>query len=177
MRFGFLGLLLSAVTCASVHEDSRDIMIYLYDCDQETVLALANQTESFTIISPPLGTVANRSDGEAEFSLDATFAKSCADRIFKAMPRVKLWPWITHCQSVKPPGDANVMRALFASPKEFVANATKMAKAIGVTGWNIDFEATGEAPNVNETFWQESLRFFEYFAVEVLSYASDTEHR
>jgi hypothetical protein len=34
-------------------------------------------------------------------------------------------------------------------------------------GWNLDFEATGQAPNVNQTMWTEVLRFYDTFAKAV----------
>ena len=101
-------------------------------------------------------------------------AQECVRAIRKAMPHVKVWPWITHASGAHPPRDAVVMRKLFENPFEFVKNATEAAVAWGIDGWNIDFEATGEAPNRNDTFWQQTLRFTDYFSKQHLVHGIKT---
>ena len=45
------------------------------------------------------------------------------------------------------------MPRLFANPSRFIQDAIEQAKMLNIAGYNLDFEATGEAPNVDHATW------------------------
>lgn len=139
-------------------------MVWLYNCTDATLKALANHTDAFTAVSPSLYSVGSDASGDAILSGDGA---SCVQSIHTKLPGKEVWPWITSPDSTNATVEDALMRRLFASPEKFTARAKSQAAALGVTGYNVDFEAPGEFTNSNKTFWRETLKWADNFAGSV----------
>jgi hypothetical protein len=69
----------TATATAAAANTSRTVLIWLYDCAEATLQALANHSESFTAVAPPMYSVGWRNGGGAELvSIDAESASELA---------------------------------------------------------------------------------------------------
>lgn len=144
----------------------RRVLIWLYDCHEDTMQALANHSSAFTAVAPAMYAVGFDPAGGAELTDSNAW---CSDVVHKYLPDKELWAWVespdsmnrTHCPNC--PEDA-VMRELFARPQAYIAAAKAEATKRNITGFQFDFEAPGQANNANKTMWLDTLRFHETFA-------------
>lgn len=133
---------------SSSSSNGRQVLIWLYDCSHETLSALANHTDSFTAISPSLYRLGADSSGEAIMTGDGS---SCVQSIRSLLPGIAVWPWITSPDDFNSTAEDSLMRRLFSHPEKFTAQAAATAASLHLDGFNVDFEAPGQAPNRNAT--------------------------
>ena len=98
---------------------------------------------------------------------DATLCGDAADCVKRAratLPGIEVWPWITSPDGLKPDDEVALMKQLFAKPDKFTARAAEQVKSLALDGLNVDFEAPTEAPNLNKTFWMDTLTWADSFA-------------
>jgi len=161
-----LMLRLLLLCCAGVLA-VRDVMIWS-ECNNNTIEGLRQVRHSFTKFAPFNAGIRRYPDGSVGISINDGF-KTCGEMIH-TLPddpltgrRVEYWP----CVGASGDTDAAMLRSAFANSTRFIQDAVEMAKAFDIQGWNLDFEATGQAPNVNHSFWLETLQFYDMFAREL----------
>jgi hypothetical protein len=145
---------------------ARRVLVWLYDCHEDTLQALANHSSAFTAVAPPMYAVGFNSNGGAELTDTNAW---CSDSVHKYLPDKELWAWVespdslnrTQCPDC---AEDAVMRELFARPQAYIAAAKAEAGKRNITGFQFDFEAPGQANNANKTMWLDTLRFHETFA-------------
>lgn len=144
--------------------EQRRVLIWLYDCSTATLVALKNHTDAFNAIAPSVYHLGQDAVGSAVLSGDAS---GCINDIKSILPGVEIWPWITSPNWLKPANESALMRRLFADPRKFSERAKSEANAFGLSGFNVDFEAPGQATNRNKTLWRETLAWADGFARDV----------
>ena len=144
----------------------RNVLIWLYDCHEDTLLALANHSSAFTAVAPAMYAVGFNSNGGAELTETNAW---CSDSVHKYLPDKELWAWVESPNSMNRTNCPNcaedaVMRELFARPQAYIAAAKIEAAKRNITGFQFDFESPGQANNANKSMWLDTLRFHETFA-------------
>ena len=155
---------LVALATAGLPPPPPRVMLWLLDCEPATLAALAQHTDAVSAVALSLYWVGLDNATGAATLIDVPGGKSCAEAVHTALPELEVWAWVNggHVGPSWPIKSAAqkvaMMNALFARPGPFVARATAKAKQTNLTGFNLDWEAAGERPDQNSTFYMDTLR-------------------
>ena len=176
-----LRLLPLLLLCCAAVVLARDVMIW-GGCENDTIDGLRRVRHSFTKVSPFIAGIRRYPDGSVGIYQDSgqNSLKTCGEMIH-SLPddpltgrRVEFWPCVGASTNDE---EAAMMRSVFKNPTRFIQDAVEFAKAYDIQGWNLDFEATGQAPNRNHSFWLETLQFYDVFARELHKHGVKTTVR